>query len=224
MGCSQLPFLWIREHQPVPFPYHGSNRSGGDNGEGKENRAKSSLSSPSGFYSKPSLSADQSVEVLRGETVSLQCTSAHVPFDRFSLTKEGGATVSQSQSGGHQGSFVLGPVNQSFSGNYRCYGWYRGSPYVWSAPSDALGLVVTGRCTPAQPCVLLLGALASGRNTRGALRKNSRPVETVKRKRLSSTHHLIFTSSPRVLQTVRFKNTWSVESGAAQVQNPVKGH
>uniref|UniRef100_A0A452QIZ7 Fc alpha receptor n=1 Tax=Ursus americanus TaxID=9643 RepID=A0A452QIZ7_URSAM len=105
-----------------------------------------------GFYSKPSLSADQSVEVLRGETVSLQCTSAHVPFDRFSLTKEGGATVSQSQSGGHQGSFVLGPVNQSFSGNYRCYGWYRGSPYVWSAPSDALGLVVTGRCTPAQPC------------------------------------------------------------------------
>lgn len=200
MGRSQLPFLWIREHQPVSFSYHGSNRSGGDNGEGKENRANCSLSSPSGFYNKPVLSTDQGVEVLRGETVSLQCTSAHVPFDRFSLTKEGGATLSQSQNGGHQGSFVLGPVNQSFSGNYRCYGWYRGSPYVWSAPSDALGLVVTGRCTPAQPCVLLLGALASGRNTKRSTEKEQRGSRDCEEKKTfihtPFDFHILSQSSP----------------------------
>uniref|UniRef100_A0A673V9P9 Fc fragment of IgA receptor n=1 Tax=Suricata suricatta TaxID=37032 RepID=A0A673V9P9_SURSU len=98
-----------------------------------------------GSYDKPSLSADQGVVVVLGDNISLQCSSTHNPFDRFSLTKEGGATLSQPQNGVHQGNFVLGPVNLSFSGNYRCYGWYSSSPYVWSAPSDALGLVVTDR-------------------------------------------------------------------------------
>ncbi|KAM8964020.1 LOW QUALITY PROTEIN: immunoglobulin alpha Fc receptor [Lycaon pictus] len=45
------------------------------------------------------------------------------------------------QNGEHQGTFILGPVNQSFS-DYRCYDWHSGSPYVFS-PSDALQLVVT---------------------------------------------------------------------------------
>ncbi|XP_030154217.1 immunoglobulin alpha Fc receptor-like isoform X2 [Lynx canadensis] len=96
-----------------------------------------------GLYDKPSLSAVQSMVVILGENISLQCSSTDIPFDRFSLTKEGGATLSQHQNGVHQGNFILGPVNHNFSGNYRCYGWYSGSPYVWSAPSDALGLVVT---------------------------------------------------------------------------------
>ncbi|KAK2507665.1 hypothetical protein MC885_016642 [Smutsia gigantea] len=78
-----------------------------------------------------------------GERVSLQCGSAHVPFDRYSLAKDGEAALSQHQNGGHRGNFIVGPVNASFSGNYSCYGWYSGSPYVWSAPSDALELVVT---------------------------------------------------------------------------------
>nr|XP_035948004.1 immunoglobulin alpha Fc receptor-like [Halichoerus grypus] len=96
-----------------------------------------------GFYNKPFFSADQGIVVMLGKNISLQCSSAHIPFDRFSLIKEGGATLSQNQNGRHQGNFILGPVNQSFSGKYRCYGWYSSSPYVWSAPSDALGLVVT---------------------------------------------------------------------------------
>ncbi|XP_032704628.1 immunoglobulin alpha Fc receptor [Lontra canadensis] len=108
-----------------------------------------------GFYNKPFIAADQDTVVMLGKNISLQCSSAHIPFDRFSLTKEGGAALgdrtklgdtkatSQNQTGGHQGDFILGPVNQSFSGNYRCYGWYSGSPYVWSAPSDALRLEVT---------------------------------------------------------------------------------
>ncbi|XP_077613131.1 immunoglobulin alpha Fc receptor-like isoform X3 [Crocuta crocuta] len=96
-----------------------------------------------GLYDKPSLSADQGMVLILGDNISLQCSSTYILFDRFSLIKEGGATVPQHQSGVHQGNFTLGPVNHSFSGNYRCYGWYSGSPYVWSAPSDALGLVVT---------------------------------------------------------------------------------
>lgn len=162
MGCSQLPFLWVRDREHVPFSYHGSNRSGGYNGERKKNLAKSSLSSFSGFYNKPFLTADQGTLVMLGKNISLQCSSTHIAFDRFSLTKEGGAALSQNQTGGRQGDFILGPVNQSFSGNYRCYGWYSGSPYVWSAPSDALRLEVTGRCTPAQPCVLLSRGLGLG--------------------------------------------------------------
>ncbi|XP_054367611.1 immunoglobulin alpha Fc receptor isoform X3 [Mirounga angustirostris] len=74
-----------------------------------------------GFYNKPFFSADQGIVVMLGKNISLQCRSAHIPFDRFSLIKEGGATLSQNQNGRHQGTFILGPVNQSFSGNYRCY-------------------------------------------------------------------------------------------------------
>lgn len=112
-----------------------------------------------GLYDKPFLTTNQSLVVTPGEKISLWCSSAHIPFDRFSLSKEGGATLSQHQNAGHQGDFILGPADSSFSGNYTCYGWKSGSPYVWSAPSDALQLVVTGKGTPAQPYVLLLWAL-----------------------------------------------------------------
>ncbi|KAL2762775.1 immunoglobulin alpha Fc receptor isoform d, partial [Daubentonia madagascariensis] len=95
------------------------------------------------LYDKPFLSADQGLVLTPGENISLKCGSAHVPFDRFSLAKEGEAALPRHQNGGHQGNFTLGPVNSSFAGNYRCYGWHSGSPYVWSAPSDALELVVT---------------------------------------------------------------------------------
>ncbi|KAF6288037.1 hypothetical protein mRhiFer1_005111 [Rhinolophus ferrumequinum] len=95
-----------------------------------------------GLYEKPFLSTDQGRVMMPGQNISLQCGSAHVPFDRFLLTKEGEASLPQHQNGEHQGNFTVGPVNLSFSGNYRCYGWHSGSPYVWSAPSDALELVV----------------------------------------------------------------------------------
>ncbi|XP_019483389.1 PREDICTED: immunoglobulin alpha Fc receptor isoform X2 [Hipposideros armiger] len=96
-----------------------------------------------GLYDKPLLSTDQGLVVMPGENISFQCGSAHIPLDRFLLTKEGTSALPQHQNGQHQGSFTLGPVNLSFSGNYRCYGWHSGNPYVWSAPSDALELVVT---------------------------------------------------------------------------------
>lgn len=69
-------------------------------------------------------------------------------FDRFSLSRPGGPTLSRHRDARLQVDFTLGPVNLSFSGVYTCYSWHSGRPYVWSAPSDALELVVTGKGTP----------------------------------------------------------------------------
>ncbi|KAB0396739.1 hypothetical protein E2I00_009753 [Balaenoptera physalus] len=101
-----------------------------------------------GLYDKPSLSTDGCLVVMPGESVSLRCSSAHISFNGFSLSKDGRAVLSQHQNGGRWGDFILGPVNLSFSGIYTCYSWYSGSPYVWSAPSDALELVVTDTSHP----------------------------------------------------------------------------
>ncbi|XP_073082498.1 LOW QUALITY PROTEIN: immunoglobulin alpha Fc receptor-like [Manis javanica] len=96
-----------------------------------------------GTGEQPFLPADPGRVARLGERLSLQCGLAHVPFDRFSLAKDGEAALSQHQNGGHHGNFIVGPVNPSFSGNYSCYGWYSGSPYMWLAPSEAPELVVT---------------------------------------------------------------------------------
>uniref|UniRef100_A0A0G2JM53 Fc alpha receptor n=1 Tax=Homo sapiens TaxID=9606 RepID=A0A0G2JM53_HUMAN len=106
-----------------------------------------------GLYGKPFLSADRGLVLMPGENISLTCSSAHIPFDRFSLAKEGELSLPQHQSGEHPANFSLGPVDLNVSGIYRCYGWYNRSPYLWSFPSNALELVVTGRYRPVQPCV-----------------------------------------------------------------------
>ncbi|XP_017658518.1 immunoglobulin alpha Fc receptor [Nannospalax galili] len=95
-----------------------------------------------GLHDKPVLSTDQSLVLMPGESISFRCHSAHVPFDRFSLAKEGEALLPQHQHGEHHSKFTLGPVTPDSTGNYSCYGWNSSSPYVWSAPSDALELLV----------------------------------------------------------------------------------
>lgn len=96
-----------------------------------------------GLYDKPVLSTDQSLVLLPGENISFKCSSAHNLFNRFSLAKEGEASLPLHQHKESQGNFHLGPVNADFIGKYRCYGWHNNSPYVWSAPSDALELIVS---------------------------------------------------------------------------------
>ncbi|XP_076783518.1 immunoglobulin alpha Fc receptor-like [Arvicanthis niloticus] len=102
-----------------------------------------------GFYAKPVLSTDQSLVLRPGENISFKCSSAHNLFNRFSLAKEEEASLPLHQHDKYQGNFHLRPVNPDFIGHYRCYGWHSNSPCVWSAPSDALKLTVTGRCTTA---------------------------------------------------------------------------
>ncbi|XP_013364737.1 PREDICTED: immunoglobulin alpha Fc receptor-like isoform X3 [Chinchilla lanigera] len=141
-----------------------------------------------GLYSKPFLSMDQHSAVIPGENVSFHCHSAHTPFDRFALAKEGDTSLPLHQHEGHQGNFTLGPVNRSFTGKYICYGWHSSSPQLWSAPSDGLELVIAAsrsqdytvenliRMGLAGLVLLVLGILLceaqhSQRSTRDAARK-----------------------------------------------------
>uniref|UniRef100_A0AC11E5G7 Uncharacterized protein n=1 Tax=Ovis aries TaxID=9940 RepID=A0AC11E5G7_SHEEP len=80
-----------------------------------------------GLYDKPFLSTNGGHVAMPGENISFQCSSAHMSFDRFSLSRPGGPTLSRHRDARLQVDFTLGPVNLSFSGVY----------------TDALELVVT---------------------------------------------------------------------------------
>nr|XP_035938255.1 leukocyte immunoglobulin-like receptor subfamily A member 6 isoform X4 [Halichoerus grypus] len=101
-----------------------------------------------GVYNAPSLSANPALVVALGGNVSLSCSSPW-PCGSFHLLKERGADVPQHleltfRRERYQAAFLVGPVNTSHGGTYRCYTSHESYPYSWSQPSDPLHLQVTG--------------------------------------------------------------------------------
>ncbi|XP_055092269.1 killer cell immunoglobulin-like receptor 2DS2 [Symphalangus syndactylus] len=104
-----------------------------------------------GVFTKPSILAHPSSLVHAGARVSLRCHS-ELAFDEFVLYKEGHTQYSQQygkmiQAGHHsfKAVFSVGPITPAHAGACRCCGCFSHSRYVWSAPSDPLDIVITGK-------------------------------------------------------------------------------
>ncbi|XP_061029856.1 platelet glycoprotein VI isoform X2 [Eubalaena glacialis] len=95
-----------------------------------------------GAFTKPSLSAQPSTAVAPGVDVTLRCQSQY-SFDQFALYKEGDTGPFKTPERWYQADFPITTVTAAHSGTYRCYSFSSRSPYLWSAPSDPLELVVT---------------------------------------------------------------------------------
>ncbi|XP_066875089.1 LOW QUALITY PROTEIN: platelet glycoprotein VI [Kogia breviceps] len=100
-----------------------------------------------GVFTKPSLSAQPSTAVAPGVDVTLWCQSQY-SFDQFALYKEGDTGPFKTPERWYQADFPITMVTAAHSGTYRCYSFSSRSPYLWSAPSDPLELVVTGTSFP----------------------------------------------------------------------------
>nr|XP_042126088.1 mast cell surface glycoprotein Gp49A-like isoform X2 [Peromyscus maniculatus bairdii] len=101
-----------------------------------------------GVHDNPSLSVWPSPAVTSGETITIQCSSS-LGFGRFILIQEEKHHLQwtlDSQPNANwefQAHFVLDPVTAIHNGTFRCYGYYRNHPQVWSKSSDPLHLLVS---------------------------------------------------------------------------------
>ncbi|XP_065775563.1 putative killer cell immunoglobulin-like receptor like protein KIR3DP1 [Muntiacus reevesi] len=101
-----------------------------------------------GVFIEPSISAHPGHLVQEGRNLTLHCQS-QVLFDKFILHQKNSTghfqTCGETFTGGHASAdFSIGPMTLWSAGTYRCYGSLSHYPYVWSAPSDPVDIVLTG--------------------------------------------------------------------------------
>ncbi|XP_040590085.1 leukocyte immunoglobulin-like receptor subfamily B member 3A [Mesocricetus auratus] len=103
----------------------------------------------SGVYQgKPNLSALPSPVVMPGGKVTLQCVSSK-PFDCLVITGEDQNFSSSPNAqcihtGQSKTLFLNISVTSNMRGPFRCYGYYKSSPYIWSEASNTLEIYVSG--------------------------------------------------------------------------------
>nr|ACZ64978.1 killer cell immunoglobulin-like receptor [Macaca mulatta]ASL70478.1 killer immunoglobulin-like receptor 1D [Macaca mulatta]VUW74583.1 KIR1D protein [Macaca fascicularis] len=108
-----------------------------------------------GVHRKPSLLALPGPLVKSEETVILQCWS-DIKFEHFLLHRVGKFEeplhlIGELHDGGSKANVSISPVTPALAGTYQCYGSVTHSPYVLSAPSDPLEIVITGNSSNGWP-------------------------------------------------------------------------
>ncbi|XP_051018206.1 leukocyte immunoglobulin-like receptor subfamily B member 3 isoform X3 [Acomys russatus] len=101
------------------------------------------------YYTKPSLSALPRPVVTSGGSMSLLCVSQY-QCDKFILTKEDEKFSSSvdvqyiPSTAQYQALFTIEHMTPNHTGTFRCYGYYKDTPQLWSVPSDPLEVHISG--------------------------------------------------------------------------------
>uniref|UniRef100_A0A8C2MKT1 Ig-like domain-containing protein n=1 Tax=Cricetulus griseus TaxID=10029 RepID=A0A8C2MKT1_CRIGR len=101
-----------------------------------------------GAYEKPSLSIWPRPAVSSGESITMNCSSP-LRFGIFILIQDGNSNLSwtldleQQVKKQFQAHFVLDSVTTNHNGTFRCYGYFRNDPQVWSSSSDPVNVLVS---------------------------------------------------------------------------------
>ncbi|XP_075393949.1 leukocyte immunoglobulin-like receptor subfamily A member 6 [Tenrec ecaudatus] len=98
---------------------------------------------PTGVHRKPSLTASPHSPVMVGANLTLQCHSQD-GFDKFALARHWPSSGLQLLAVQPSPNFILTRVFSAQGGQYWCYGGY-GHSYEWSAPSEALDILLAGQ-------------------------------------------------------------------------------
>ncbi|XP_016819297.2 leukocyte immunoglobulin-like receptor subfamily B member 3 [Cricetulus griseus] len=105
------------------------------------------------YNTKPHLVELPSPVVTSGGNMTLQCVSQMV-YNKFILTKEDQKFSSSLNSQyinsikQYQALFSIDHVTADHTGTFRCYGYYKQTPQLWSAPSEALEMHISGESAP----------------------------------------------------------------------------
>lgn len=103
-------------------------------------------------YHKPSLSVLPSPVVTSGRNMTLQCVS-WVRYENLILTKENEKLTSSLNAqyihptGNYQVLFSIENMTPDHAGTFRCYGYYKNTPHLWSVPSEPLEIHILGEST-----------------------------------------------------------------------------